>query len=87
MERADVLIDPKCQLERAILEKIEQGGLRPLRTPEQIGRLGQNRLANEQRCFQLRDAGGGPEMISFRTIESRYEGPSVNDGSHHARSP
>ena len=82
-----MVIHAKRHHERAIPQQPKQCVLRPWEAREQIHRLREYRLADEERRVQFLDAGGSPEMMSLRPIEESDKRSGINDGLHHARSP
>ena len=65
VHRADMLLQPERQGQRAILQQIEQRVLRPWKSREQVIRFRQHGLANKQRRVELLYLTGGPPMIAF----------------------
>ena len=65
----DIPLDAKSDLERTILQKPEQCILRPGEAREQMHRLGQYRLTDEQQRVQLLDLLGDPAVMLFRPVE------------------
>ena len=85
-QRGHMLLDPKCKVERIILEEPEQGILRPWVTSEQIHRLREHRLTDEERRFEFLETLGDPAVVLFRAVKKGNERPCVNDNVSHGAS-
>ncbi len=87
-QRTDMVIDLKRDAERAILEELKQGVLRPRVPREQVHRLREHRFTYEERRFEVLDALGDPNVVLLRPVEKSDERSRINDGGgHRGQSP
>ena len=83
-----MLLDVECDSERTIFEQPEQRILGPRKARQEMHRLGQYRLAYEQRHVQLYDTLGHPAVIPLPPVDKSDERSGINDGGvHRDRSP
>ena len=80
---SEVLLDVEGDRKRTIFEKSEQCILRSREAREQMHRLGQYRLTNEQRRVQLLELFGNPEMMLLRAVEKSDQRSGVKNGDGH----
>ena len=71
----EVLLDVEGDRKRTIFEKSKQCILRSREAREQMHRLGQYRLTNEQRRVQLLKLFGNPAMMLLRAVGKSDRGP------------
>ena len=87
-QRADMLIDPECDAQRSMLDKLQDGNRRLWVTREQVHRFGEHRLTDEERRIELLEALRDPAVVLFRPVEKRDQRSRINDGyGHRGRSP
>src|SRR5262245_38265012 len=78
-----MLLDPERDTKRTIVNELEDDVLCLRIAREQVHRLRQHRLANEERRLELLDALGNPIVMLLRPVEEGDERSGINDGDGH----
>lgn len=78
-----MLINPECEAQRPISDKLQECVLCPWVTPKQVHRFGEHRLANEERSVEFVESFGDPTVVSFRPIKKSHQWSGINDGYVH----
>src|SRR5262245_37291249 len=78
-----MFIDPECNTKRTIVDEVQDGFLRIGVTRQQVHRLREHWLANEERRVEFLYTVGNPIVVSLRPVEEGDERSGINDGGGH----